>query len=77
MNDRERACALQAIKLYADSYEAAEMDAGFDAGEFSGPAHDRLLERRINDLAYEYGFSVTRVYRLMYALEHELEDQVE
>lgn len=38
------------------SEHAAEMDAGFDAGEFSGPAHSHALKRVHLDLLRRYGF---------------------
>lgn len=37
------------------SAEGEAADAGFDAGEFSGPAHARLLERRLHEIATGYG----------------------
>jgi len=36
--------------------EGAELDAGFDGGEFSGPAHDIALCREADALARRLGF---------------------
>ncbi len=37
--------------------EGADADRGFDAGEFSGPAHWRGHKRDADQLARQYGFS--------------------
>ena len=37
--------------------EASDADAGFDAGEFSGPAHLRMFERECERLALRFGFA--------------------
>ena len=47
--------------MYAHN-EGAEMDAGFDAGEFSGPAHDDMMEKEITELASANGFTYDQVY---------------
>jgi prophage maintenance system killer protein len=36
--------------------EAREMDAGFDGGEWSGPAHDDILDSECDRIAKKYGF---------------------
>lgn len=41
--------------------EAAEADAGFDGGEFSGPAHHRAEEREITKLAEQHGYTYEEV----------------
>lgn len=38
------------------TYEAAEFDALFDGGEFSGPELDRSLDREANSIARSFGF---------------------
>jgi len=40
-------------KASEDAMEAREADAGFDAGEFSGPAHDRADEEFLAPLEYD------------------------
>lgn len=34
--------------------EYAELDAGFDAGEFSGPAHGRMVQKELYELAARF-----------------------
>jgi hypothetical protein len=41
----------------ARTAEAADLDAGFDAGEFSGPAHERAFERECDAIAQRLGFT--------------------
>ena len=43
-------------KAMEASAEAADADAGFDAGEFSGPAHAEMLERQLDQIAESFGF---------------------
>lgn len=38
-------------------HEGADMDAGFDGGEFSGPAHWRAFEREQDRIAQRLGFA--------------------
>lgn len=45
------------IALRASWAEAADRDAAFDGGEFSGPASERAAERDIEALAQRLGFS--------------------
>lgn len=40
----------------------AEADAGFDGGEFSGPAHDRAMHAEIEKLAEAHGYTVDEVW---------------
>jgi hypothetical protein len=51
-------CPLPAIEEAAQQMEsrevAREADAGFDAGEFSGPAHDRAERADIEKIAARY-----------------------
>lgn len=42
-------------------YEALEFDAGFDAGEFSGPAHARAARREMDRAARRLGFTSAQV----------------
>jgi hypothetical protein len=53
--------AQKAIEIYSAHEEGADMDAGFDAGEFSGPAHDRMAKREIQKLAADSGFTVNEI----------------
>jgi hypothetical protein len=36
--------------IYHAHAEAEDMDAAFDGGEFSGPAHDRMMEREARQI---------------------------
>lgn len=40
--------------IHAAHDEGAEMDAGFDGGEFSGPAHGRAVEQEVRELCKKY-----------------------
>lgn len=44
-------------KLIRESGYAAKLDAGFDAGEFSGPAHARMLDESIQKALFEGGWT--------------------
>ena len=63
MGDKRKlkATARKALKIVLDHEHGASMDAGFDAGEFSGPAHWRAIEKEIRALASERGFSFEEV----------------
>ena len=60
-----------ALALIASHEEGREADAGFDAGEFSGPAHDRSLEKAMTALAEKSGFTYDQVQDEVMRLEHE------
>lgn len=51
----------KAIEVMEKHALAADMDAGFDAGEFSGPAHDQMEQREITALAEANGFTFDEV----------------
>lgn len=53
--------ASAAEKILSDHSEAEDYDAGFDAGEFSGPAHDKMAEEEISALAERNGFTLEQV----------------
>ena len=53
--------ALKAIKIYSAHEEAAGFDSGFDGGEFSGPAHSRMADDEVENLAISNGFSIEEV----------------
>lgn len=56
------------IKHIFDSHmEAAELDAGFDAGEFSGPSHYRMASRETEVALTESGWSATEFLDALYA----------
>lgn len=40
-----------------DRFEAAALDAGFDAGEFSGPEHGRAHDEALATIARKAGFA--------------------
>lgn len=49
----------RAVAKLRDKYdEGAEADAGFDAGEFSGPALDRMYDKDEERLLVKYGWSL-------------------
>lgn len=64
----------EAIRLMNDYAYAAEADAGFDGGEFSGPANARSLERALAKLADRHGVTVDDVRE---AVDYELAGQEE
>lgn len=47
----------QAIEIWNSYAIAAEADAGFDGGEFSGPANEDAEERALRQLAEKNGYS--------------------
>lgn len=52
-----REAAMKALKIMQAHEEGADMDAGFDGGEFSGPAHADMAQREIAELAKSHGFT--------------------
>ncbi len=52
----------KAIEIIEAHEEGAVMDAGFDAGEFSGPAHAMMMEREITKLAVDNSFTYDQVW---------------
>ena len=54
--------AVKALEIAEKHNEGAEMDSAFDAGEFSGPAHDRQMESEIRQLAEANGFTFEEVW---------------
>lgn len=56
-----RQAAQRAIDIQSQWAEAADRDAGFDAGEFSGPACSRAADREVAELAAASGFTVDEV----------------
>lgn len=55
----DHAVVLREAGEVIDAHEfGASMDAGFDGGEFSGPASDRTLDRALDALAAKH--SITR-----------------
>lgn len=56
-----RECAVEALSIYTAEEEAAYYDAGFDAGEFSGPAHAVRADQKVEQLAVENGFTLDQV----------------
>lgn len=53
--------ALEAMHILDKQAEGEEMDAGFDGGEFSGPAHARIVEGLMEDLATKNGYTVDQL----------------
>lgn len=66
-----REVAEQAIQIHQAHDEAASADAGFDAGEFSGPAHGRMADEEIKALAEENGFTYEQVNQEIERICHE------
>lgn len=52
----------KALEIIQRHEEGAAMDAGFDAGEFSGPAHARSQDHEIEALATANGFTAEQVH---------------
>ncbi len=57
MATKVEALIAQVERVSRESAEAAAADAGFDAGEFSGPAHAEALEVRITSLVDAAGLN--------------------
>jgi hypothetical protein len=55
----------QAFKIVERHNLAAEMDAGFDAGEWSGPAHDAMEMDALADLANQHGLTFDQLDTMM------------
>ena len=56
--------SIQLQRLFDESQRAADMDSGFDHGEFSGPWHERNLDIQLLDAIHRAGFrSCTEVIR--------------
>ena len=66
-----RETAEKALDIMQAHSVGADMDAGFDAGEFSGPAHSRMEQREIEELAKANGFTFDQVEDELLKLEHE------
>lgn len=56
-NDKLSRAASAVARINREHSEAAEFDAGFDGGEFSGPAHYRAAEQEIRDALQSFGFT--------------------
>jgi hypothetical protein len=66
-----RRAAYKAIEVFMYHADAAAMDAGFDAGEFSGPRHQAMADNEITVLAHQYGFSYNQVMDMVaYVTNH-------
>ena len=50
-----------AITIYEAHEVGAELDAGFDGGEWSGPAHGDMADEQVADLARANGFTLETV----------------
>lgn len=55
MNSKMSQLVAGLLALHEESEHAAEMDAGFDGGEFSGPAHSEMLEEAERALCSKFG----------------------
>lgn len=53
--DKLKAAADEVERIMAAHEEAAGFDAGFDGGEFSGPAHSRMEQREIDECCKKHG----------------------
>jgi len=47
-------CLEEAQQIFRGHVLGSKLDSGFDGGEFSGPAHDRMLEDELHELANRY-----------------------
>jgi len=60
------AAAVAALEeMYAAHDEAAHYDAGFDAGEFSGPAHGQMVAREEVEIAARYRIPFADAYAVI------------
>lgn len=58
-------CLEEAEQIIRAHEIGAELDAGFDAGEFSGPAHDQMLCSALTELATRYDVDVDELRSLV------------
>ena len=59
MNQATLSVAASAVwRIEQQHSEAAVLDAGFDGGEFSGPAHHRQAMQQVVDVLDDLGWSV-------------------
>jgi len=66
LNSKQAEFVRRAHKIMEAHALGAEMDAGFDAGEWSGPAHDEAERAQLEVLADEYGFTGEEFETLVY-----------
>lgn len=52
--------------LMAQQDYAAEMDAGFDGGEFSGPAHDDMLQGTLERFQVKHQLTDDEISQLLH-----------
>jgi hypothetical protein len=69
-----REVAEKAIEIYNQHAEGAEMDAGFDGGEWSGPAHQRMAEKAVQTLCEIHNVDFDDVQSEVENLEHKEND---
>lgn len=62
-----RQVAILSDEITQSSVIATEADAGFDGGEFSGPAHGDMLKERLTELAEKFGYTFEQLEGEMYA----------
>jgi hypothetical protein len=62
----------KALEIMDQHNDALVYDSGFDAGEFSGPAHAGAVEREIRELAQVHGFSYEQVWDEITRLTNEV-----
>lgn len=67
--------AEMANEIYAQHEEIADIDAGFDGGEFSGPAHDRMAEREVEQMAQKEGYTLDQVADEMMRQANQYQEQ--
>lgn len=49
---------IQRIEEFSERQsEGRQADAGFDGGEFSGPAHDKLFDKGVIEIILDSGYS--------------------
>ncbi len=61
----------KAYEIIEQSEMAADADAGFDAGEFSGPAHGKMLEQKLTELAKQNYFTYETLMQMLNDAEHQ------
>lgn len=63
-----------ARRMLEEQERGEEMDAGFDAGEWSGPAHDKIREELMEKIAKKHGVDAKQIW---WELQREEADSIE
>lgn len=55
--DRRKAWNKATNRIFQEHAIGEDLDAGFDGGEWSGPCHDRILQKRLDHIARQLGLA--------------------